>query len=114
MDAIDFDALSIEGRIDYVLMENELRYEIESLDREEALFQEMMPLMPFAETLIELQEARRRMEIPDPQATAGLLSELPHQISQAQDAIRETLEGEGPPSRIVASPSQLHHHQGLY
>ncbi len=102
LDAIDFDALSIEGRIDYVLMANELRYEVESLDREEALFQEMVPLMPFAETLIELQEARRRMEIPDPQATAGLLSDLPHQISQARETVRESLEGEGPPSRIVA------------
>jgi uncharacterized protein (DUF885 family) len=102
LEAIDFDALSLEGKIDFVLMANELRYEIESLDREEALFREMVPLMPFAETLIELQEARRRMEIPDPQATASLLSELPHRIAKAQEAVQERLQGEEPPSRIVA------------
>ncbi|KPJ89869.1 MAG: X-Pro dipeptidyl-peptidase [Gemmatimonas sp. SG8_17] len=102
LEAIDFGALSLEGRIDYVLMANELRYELESLNREEALFREMVPLMPFAETLIELQEARRRMEIPDPQATASLLSELPHQIALAQDAVQGSLDGAGPPSRIVA------------
>jgi len=102
MNELDFDGLSLEGKIDFVLMQNELHYELESLDREEDLFQEMAPLIPFAATLIELQEARRRMEIPDPQATAAILAELPTHVAQARQAVQTNLDGAEPPSRIVA------------
>jgi uncharacterized protein (DUF885 family) len=99
---IDFDSLSLEGKIDFVLMHNELRYELETLEREEELFQEMVPLIPFAPTLIELQEARRRMEIPDPQTTAATLADLPNRITAAQQAVEANLDGAEPPPRIVA------------
>jgi uncharacterized protein (DUF885 family) len=102
LEALDFDRLTLEGKIDYVLMRTELRYELESLDREESLFQDIVPLIPFATTLIELQEARRRMEIPDPQPTADLLAKLPGQIAEAREAVEQRVKGTDPPSRIVA------------
>ncbi|UCG88695.1 MAG: DUF885 domain-containing protein [Gemmatimonadota bacterium] len=99
---VDFDGLSLEGKIDFVLMQNELSYELESLQREEELFRQMAPLIPFAETLIELREQRRRMEIPDPQATAAILAELPDRITEARQSVEASLDGADPPSRIVA------------
>jgi uncharacterized protein (DUF885 family) len=102
LDELDFDNLSVEGKIDFVLMQTELRYRLESLDRDEALLQEMAALIPFSEALIELQEARRRMEIPDPQATAALVNELPAQVAKTQEAVQESLNGPNAPSRVVA------------
>jgi uncharacterized protein (DUF885 family) len=102
LNELDFDNLSVEGKIDFVLMQTELRYELESLDRDEHQLQEMEPLIPFATTLIELQEQRRRMEIPDPQPTAALLNELPQQIAETQEAVRQMLDGPDAPSRVVA------------
>ena len=89
--ALDFDGLSLEGRVDHVLMQTELRYAMESLDREERLFKEMAPLVPFAATLIDLQEARRRMEIPEPQATAALLADLPHRLTKTMAEVQAHL-----------------------
>ena len=54
LDRIDFDALSQEGRVDYVLMSHEVRYELAVLDREERLYQEMAPWLPFALTIADL------------------------------------------------------------
>jgi uncharacterized protein (DUF885 family) len=99
---IDFDGLSLEGKIDHVLLQNELRYRLETLEREQEMFGEMAPLIPFITTLTELQEARRRMEIPDPQATAALLAGLPARINATRDTIQARLNGAEPPSRIVA------------
>ena len=102
LQALEFEGLSIEGKVDYVLVQTELRYALESLGREEALFKEMAPLIPFATTLIELQEARRRMEIPDPQATAALLADLPHRLAKTKEEVQARLGGTAAPSRIVA------------
>lgn len=102
LNELDFDNLSLEGKIDFVLMETELRYQLESLDRDDILFEEMAPLIPFATTVIDLQEQRRRMEIPDPEPTAALLNELPGRIAEAQEAVRQTLDGPDAPSRVVA------------
>ncbi len=100
--ALDFDDLSVEGRIDYVLLDTELRYETESLDREEAQFQEMQQLVPFVQTLIDLQEARRRMEIPDPAATAAILAQLPNRIADAKKTVENSLGQTDEPSRVTA------------
>jgi uncharacterized protein (DUF885 family) len=99
---LDFDNLSVAGKIDFVLMQTELRYRLESLDRDEALLQEMAALIPFAKALIELQEARRRMEIPDPQATAALLNGLPARVAMTQEAVQQSLNGPDAPPRVVA------------
>jgi hypothetical protein len=54
---LDFDRLGVEGRLDWVLLDNALRHQLALLDRER-LFAEMA-LLPFAERLMAL-EARRR------------------------------------------------------
>jgi len=99
---IDFNRLGIEGRIDYVLLNNELRYELELLNREEKLVNEMQVFIPFASYIIDLDEARRRLERVDPPVVAATLNTLPELIEQARKAVEATLEIEGyGPSRIV-------------
>src|SRR5687767_5498355 len=47
--ATDLERLGVEGRADWVLLDNRVRYELALLDRERTLLDEMRPLLPFAE-----------------------------------------------------------------
>jgi hypothetical protein len=63
---VAFGKLSQDGKVDYVLMKTRLTYEQRLLDRDNKLMQETGPLLPFAETVSSLHEARRRMETMEP------------------------------------------------
>ncbi len=71
---IDFDALSQEGRIDYVLLDTRLRSELGQLAREDKLATEMAELVPFAGQITAFEEARRRFEPVDGPAAGRILS----------------------------------------
>jgi len=86
LERIDFDALSQEGRIDYVLLDNELRYQLALLDREENTFEQMSPWLPFAGTIMELEESRRRLEPVEPAALARTLAGLAQEIDSVRTA----------------------------
>lgn len=94
---IDFQELSHEGQIDYVLLNNELAYHLALLDREERQFTEMAPWLPFAMTIFELEEARRQMGPIDPPALARGLAALASTI----DSVHEAAKGKQP-SRVIA------------
>ena len=82
---VDFDALSQEGRIDWILLDNELRYQLVLLDREERQFGEMAPWLPFATTITTMEESRRRFEPVDPAATAGALAAMAASADSARE-----------------------------
>ena len=58
----DFDRLSQEGRVDYVLLDNYLQHELALLDRDERHRAETQPLLPFSDRLLALHDARRNLE----------------------------------------------------
>ena len=73
LDAIDFNSLERDEKIDYVLLKNYLDHEIKEQIRVDALIEEMRPLIPFLDTINNLEEARRRGEKIDPARTAETL-----------------------------------------
>jgi len=83
---MDFDALEPEGRIDWVLLANEVRYQLSLLDREDREFAEVLPVLPFAATIMDLEESRRRLEPVEPARAAAALAHL----AAAVDSARET------------------------
>ncbi len=85
---VDFDKLSQEGKVDYVLLENHLRYQLELMDRQEQQRQEMAPLLPFAERLLAMHDARRDLTTLDAQAAAHTIAD----ISKSIDSLRALLE----------------------
>jgi uncharacterized protein (DUF885 family) len=91
-----FDRLNHEGKIDYVLLSHRVRNELDQLDREEQLFAEMAPRVPFAETVIALEERRRRLEPVDSPGAAATLARLARQVDSMADAVR-------PPEPAAAS-----------
>jgi hypothetical protein len=83
-----FDKLSQEGKADYALLENHLRYQLELMDREELQRKEMLPLLPFADRVLALQDARRDLITIDAQASARTLAD----VAKMVDSLRGLLE----------------------
>lgn len=100
--AVSFSELPQEGKIDYVLLENELRHELELLDREERDWALVEPLLPFGPKIIALMEDRRRMEQIDARAAAESLTEMLGTIERAKRQAEEPAGSSGRPSQIVA------------
>ena len=102
IEALDFDALSLEGRVDYVLLVNDLTYQLDLIEREARLAAEMSGFIPFTSLITELEERRRRREPVESEAAAARLAELPAEIEAVRGEVEARLEGGEDVSRIVA------------
>ena len=92
--ALDFDKMSQEGKIDYVLLDNYLRYQLELADREDAKRAEVQPLLPFRDAVLALHDARRDLETINPQATAKQAAALSAQIDSLRTKLEPTARGD--------------------
>jgi uncharacterized protein (DUF885 family) len=92
---IDFDSMSEDGKIDYILFKNHLEYELRQLDIQARQLEEIQPLIPFATSIIDLEESRRRMESIDSAKVAALLTDLRKQVDDRRRAVELGLRGEG-------------------
>jgi len=90
----NFDAMSQDGKIDYILFKNHLEYELRQLDIQSRQISEIEPLLPFANKIIELEEARRRMEQIDSAGIAATLNDLRKQVDERRRAIELGLRAE--------------------
>ncbi|PYS83190.1 MAG: hypothetical protein DMF70_07080, partial [Acidobacteria bacterium] len=81
---LDFDSMSQEGKADYVLFKNHLEHEFRQLDIEEKQLAEIQPLIPFAKAIVDLEEARRRMEPIDSPKAAVILNTLKKQVEDTR------------------------------
>jgi uncharacterized protein (DUF885 family) len=92
---MDFDKMSQDGKVDYVLFKNHLEYELRQLDIQAKQLAEIEPLIPFATTITALEEARRRMEPIDSGRTAVLLTDLRKQIDERRKSLEAGLRPDG-------------------
>ncbi len=108
--AMDFDALGVEEAIDWVLLKNRIAYELRQLDRAEQIDADTASLLPFADTVLDLHEARRRLESVDPQTAAATLEDLVQAIEKTRKALERGLaDGEkSDGDRIEASQTVAH------
>jgi hypothetical protein len=84
---LDFEPLSQEGRVDYLLFKNHLDRELQLLDIQSKQLAEVESFLPFSKTIFELEEKRRRMEPIDSEKVAALLTDLRKQIDEASRAV---------------------------
>ena len=84
---VPYDALGVEGRIDYVLLASRLEYELRLLARAERHAAEMARYAPFLGRVTALQELRRRMEAPDAPRLALALDSLTRAIDTARRTV---------------------------
>lgn len=86
---IDFDALNQQGRIDYILLRNELGSELDRLSLQQRRLSEMEELLSFRGTIQELEKARGRMEKVDPASAANRVSQLAGQVKKLKERVEK-------------------------
>jgi uncharacterized protein (DUF885 family) len=91
---VDFDKLTQEGKVDYVLLDNYLIHRQALLDRDDKQRAEATPLIPFADRLLELQDQRRNLTSVNHTQLARTIAEIGKQV----DSLRALFEP-APPAR---------------
>ncbi|MGI8741001.1 MAG: DUF885 family protein [Bryobacteraceae bacterium] len=99
---VDFNSLSQAGRIDYLLFQNHLQHELRQLDLTAKNQAEAASLVPFAQTIVSLEDARRHMGTLDPAKAAGVLDALGKQVEAQRRALDSSLKS-GPVNKTVAN-----------
>ena len=80
-----------DEQIDYLLFQNDLRYRLRSLEHDQVKNREIDEFVPFASTIIDLQEQRRRIETVDAEQLARVISDLEEAVKDTQKSIEEKL-----------------------
>jgi uncharacterized protein (DUF885 family) len=103
IDALPFDTLGVEGRIDATLLRNRIDYDLRLLERQARREAEMAPLLPFAVGIANLQESRRLLEPVDAKAAGAKLDELRRSIENERAELERT---DAVPSRISGGTAE--------
>jgi len=88
---VNFDAMSEEDQVDYLLLKNRITADQHQLSIQKKQVEEMAPLLPFAKTIIDLDDSRRSMEVPNSEKAAGELSALVKAIAATQKQLQTQL-----------------------
>lgn len=104
LQSLNFDSMSQDGKIDYLLFKNHLEYELRQLDIQSKQIGEIEPLVPFAGTIIELEETRRRMETIDSARTAATLNDLRKQVDEKRRTLEASVRGARGGDNYEATP----------
>jgi uncharacterized protein (DUF885 family) len=92
---LDFSTLSTEGKVDYVLLDNHVRYQLDLMDRAARQRDETAPLLPFAARLLALQDVRRDLVSVNAQQAARTVADVAREV----DSLRALYDA--PPPRAA-------------
>jgi hypothetical protein len=84
---INFDALSQEDKVDYLLLKYHLTSGLHQLEIREKQIDAMQPLLPFAGAIMKLLDAKREMKKPDPEKDAEALTQMVKDIKAAREKL---------------------------
>jgi Bacterial protein of unknown function (DUF885) len=81
--AVNFDKLSQEGRVDYVLLRTKIDYEAALVAREDRVQLTIAPLLPFETDIVALAENRQRLDFIKADAAVQALTAISAKVSAA-------------------------------
>lgn len=99
---VDFDALDQDGRVEYLLFQGHLGYELRKLDLDAERWQQAAPFLPFASRVVEFASQRRAMARPEPREVAENLAALGKEAKEARTSLEARLDAEGAIDRVAA------------
>jgi len=91
MQKLNFDTMSQEGKVDYILFRSHLEHELRQLDIEAKQQTEIEPLIPFGKTIVDLEETRRSMAKIDSAQSAVTLNNLKKQVDDTRRRVEAGL-----------------------
>lgn len=91
LDSIDFDRLTQQERIDYLLLKNHLDHQLRQSKLNAVSSAETKPLLPFADSIISLAERLQELQFIDPETAANILNVINDQIDSTQDALEQSM-----------------------
>ncbi len=91
---INFDTLSQDDQIDYLVFQNYLSHELRQTEIKAKAHAEIAPFVPFAPDIIALEESRQRMENIDAAKTAAALNQLSKKVNELQKNAEANLKSE--------------------
>lgn len=103
---IEFEKLTTDGRIDYILFKNLLDYELRSLDHEQKSREEIVSLIPFWITIVELEENRRKMTTMNSSKVADRLHALHQVVVNNHNSVKADLKDKGKSGSIGVTKIQ--------
>ncbi len=95
IESLDFGAMNLGERVDYLLLKNRLKYDLRKLAIEAKNREEVAPLVPFAAIILDLDASRRRMEHPDGAKAATALNTLVKAIDEAKTRVEKGFSSDG-------------------
>ncbi len=93
--AINFDALSQDGKIDHILFRNLLDHELRRLELDAKASAETAAYTPFARSIIGLEETRRKMEPVNSKEAASTLTSLARLIDDTRRSLEPLVRNDG-------------------
>lgn len=91
LNSIDFDNLPQDGKVDYVVFRNYLDHEVKRLDFDAKSISETAAYVPFTNTVLALEESRKKTQPLKPQDAAAKLSALATEIENSRRTLEQQL-----------------------
>jgi uncharacterized protein (DUF885 family) len=104
LQAMPYESLGTEGRVDWLLLTRQVAYEQKLLERQVARSKEMANLVPIVEEIAKLQERRRLMQPVEAQESAETLDAMAKQVAKIQEGLEVGLKPEPPKDGKGAAP----------
>jgi len=99
---VNFAALDQEGKADYLSFGSLLTLDEHQVALDERQWNEVAPLLPYAAAIFALEDAKRRMERPDPEKAAALLSGLANAAAASRKQLEAKVKDASPAQRVSA------------
>ena len=93
LQAVNFEGLDDSGKIDWLLFRNHLQFERDQLGHAQIKADAIADLLPFAPTIIQLEEDRRGLTAAQrPRESAGLIAGVEEQVKVIQSQLAATID----------------------
>jgi uncharacterized protein (DUF885 family) len=103
--AMNFEKLSEDDQIDYLLLKNRLTADLRYLELQKKHVEEMAPLLPFAKTIEDFLDRKRQMKRPDAEKDAAALTEIVKQMEATQKQLDPKTRGSDGSERPKVNPA---------
>lgn len=107
LEGMNFDQLSHEDQVDYLLLKLKYDSELHQLALEKSQFAQMQPLLPFAPAVEQLMTQKRLMQRPDAEKSADMLALMIKQIEVKEEELDPGRAGAPKYDRLVVNRAVL-------